>query len=75
MTRPMGSRELVKTLTNELNESQRHITELKTALEQFANVAEALIENPSGINWSALQHNAIEARRLLLQQANEGFKL
>ena len=46
---------------------QERITELESALTQFVEVAEALADNPSEVNWSALQHIAEEAKRLLTE--------
>lgn len=53
---------------------QERINDLEAALAQFVEVANALIDNRSEINWSALQHNAIDAKLLLdnqQQQADE----
>lgn len=49
-------------------EYQKRIAELEAALEQFAKVAETLLSDPTEVNWSALQHNAIEARLLLMRE-------
>lgn len=57
--------ELIETEANELTQARQRITELEVALQQFANNAEALIDNPCEVNWTALQYNIIEARRLL----------
>jgi hypothetical protein len=47
------------------HEQAQRVTELKEALERFVAVAQAVIEHPCEVNWTALQYNIAEARRLL----------
>jgi hypothetical protein len=44
---------------------KQRVTELKEALERFVAAAQAVIESPCEVNWTALQYNIVEARRLL----------